>query len=304
MRHYTSLLPQADKADLCAPQMRACPVCKQRCPRAFCVHAGVPFVRCGACASLYQGVEPDWTRIAAIYQDEYHELRGHAGNPAVEAAKTGTTRHYLKKLERLRPPGRRFVEVGCSAGASLAVAAAGGWDVEGVEVSAASAAVARQRPGVRAVHTGKLEDAPLDDGQTDVVMLLDVLEHIDPPEATLAKIHRLLKPGGLVLIVTPDGGGLSTRLMGARWPHLFIEHVIMYSRRGLRRCLEAAGFRIERLGFAWKWVNLDMLVRHATIHRHVVGGAVLRALGRVVPGPLLRVGIPFNIGEFYAIARR
>lgn len=297
----TSLLPE----ELPVPEsLRACPVCKEHQPQPYCVHAGVPFVRCGICASLYQGVEPDWARIATIYQNDYHQLRAHAGNPAIEAAKCATAQHYLRMLERSRPPGRQLVEVGCSAGASLAVAAAAGWDVQGVEVSAASAAVAQQRPGVRAVHTGRLEDAPLDDGQTDVVMLLDVLEHIDPPEETLATIHRLLRPGGLVLIVTPDGGSLSTRLMGARWPHLFVDHVILFSRQGLRRCLEQAGFRVEKVGFAWKWVNLDMLVRHATIHRHVVGGALLRLLGHAMPGPLLRVGIPFNIGEFYAVARR
>jgi SAM-dependent methyltransferase len=298
---WTSLLPEEAYV---SEVSRACPVCKQNLPRAYCVHAGVPFVRCGACASLYQGSAPDWTRIAAIYQDDYHQLRGHADNPAVEIAKTATTHHYLRMLERLHPPGRRLVEVGCSAGAGLAAAAAAGWDVQGVEVSAASAAVARKRPGVGAVHTGRLEDAPLEPGQTDVIALFDVLEHIDPPDETLATICRLLSPGGLVLIVTPDGGSLSTRLMGARWPHLFIEHVIMYSRRGLRGCLQRAGFRVERIGFAWKWVNLDMLVRHATIHRHVVGGTLLRLLGRILPGLLLRMGIPFNIGEFYVMARR
>lgn len=260
-------------------------------------------MRCGACASLYQGAEPNWARIAAIYEDDYHQVRGHADNPAVEMAKTATTQRYLRMLERSGPPGRRLVEVGCSAGAGLATAAAAGWEVEGVELSAASAEMARKRPGVRAVHTGRLEEAPLEPGQTDVITMFDVLEHIDPPEGTLETIHRLLAPRGLVLIVTPDGGSLSTRLMGARWPHLFIEHVIMYSRAGLRRCLERAGFRVERIGFAWKWVNVDMLVRHATIHRHVVGGALLRLLGRMLPGPLLRMGIPFNIGEFYAIAR-
>ncbi len=178
---------------------RRCPVCQTCEPREFCTHAGVPFVRCGACGSLYQAGEPDWARIAQIYQ---------------------------------------------------------------------------------------------------------VLEHIDPPQGALATIHRLLRPGGLVLIVTPDGGSLGARLLKARWPHLFVEHVLLFSRRGLRGCLEMAGFQVERMGFAWKRINLDMLVRHATIHPHVAGSAALRVLGRLLPGPLLRLGIPFNSGEFYVVARR
>jgi hypothetical protein len=148
---------------------RRCPVCQTCEPREFCTHAGVPFVRCGACGSLYQAGEPDWARIAQIYQ---------------------------------------------------------------------------------------------------------VLEH------------------------------LGARLLKARWPHLFVEHVLLFSRRGLRGCLEMAGFQVERMGFAWKRINLDMLVRHATIHPHVAGSAALRVLGRLLPGPLLRLGIPFNSGEFYVVARR
>lgn len=72
----------------------------------------------------------------------------------------------------------------------------------------------------------------------------------------------------------------------------------------MRQVLEDAGFTVESLGFAWKHVNLEMLCAHAAIHRHVLFGSVLRTLGRVTPGPLARVTIPFNIGEFFVIARR
>ena len=286
------------------PVQRACPACKQCQPRDFYTRDGVRYVRCGACATLYHGTEPDWDRIARIYEADYHGQRGHSGDPAVEAGKRATTLAYLRTLERYRPPGRRLVEVGCSAGAGLAAAAEAGWDVQGVELSAQSADIARRRPGVRAVYTGRLEDAPLRDAEADVFAMFDVIEHIDPPDDTLAAVHRLLAPGGLLLLVTPDGGSLSARILKARWPHLFPEHVVLFSRAGLRAALEAAGFHIERIAFAWKRINLDMLVRHAAIHRHVMFGRSLRLLGRVAPGALLRPTFPFNIGEFYVIARR
>jgi SAM-dependent methyltransferase len=284
--------------------MRACPVCKQCQPIEFCIHQGVRMVRCGHCASLYHGDEPDWGRIERIYQEEYHQSRGHSDNAAIEVMKQATATRYLRLLDRCRPPGRRLVEVGCSAGAGLEAAARAGWEVEGVELSAAAAELARRRPGVRAVFAGRLEDAPLAEESVDVITMFDVIEHIDPPGPTLARIHRLLRPGGLLLLVTPDGGSLSARMLRGRWPHLFVEHVVMFSRRGMRQCLEEHGFAVERLAFAWKRINLDMLVRHATIHPHVLGGALLRLGGRILPGPLLRLGIPFNIGEFYALARK
>jgi 2-polyprenyl-3-methyl-5-hydroxy-6-metoxy-1,4-benzoquinol methylase len=283
---------------------RLCPACKGCRPRAAFTRDGVAYVRCGTCATLYQAVEPDWQRIRQIYQADYHKLRGHLGDPALEASKQATASAYLKMLERFRPPGRRLVDVGCSTGAALEAAARGGWAAEGVEVVESAAEIARRRPGVRAVHLRSLEDTPLGDGQVDAFTMFDVIEHVDPPDAMLASVWRRLRPGGLLLIVTPDAGSSSARLMRARWPHAFVEHVVLFSRRGMQIALRAAGFRIERCGFAWKRVNLDMLVRHATLHPHVSFGGVLRLAARVLPPFVLRRMIPFNIGEFYVIARR
>jgi len=283
---------------------RACPACRETCPRPLYSRDGVGFVRGGRCRTIYQAAAPDWARIERIYQDDYHAARGHAGDPAVEATKRATALAYLRLMARYEPPGRGLIEVGCSAGAALAAAASAGWDARGVEVSVPSAELARQRPGVRAVYTGRLEDAPLPDGDVDAFMLLDVIEHMDPPDAALATMFRKLRPGGLALFVTPDGDSISARLMGPRWPHLFIEHVVLYSRGGMRRALARAGFEFVRCGFAWKRVNLDVLVRHATLHPHVTGGALLRLVGKLAPRPLLQAMLPFNIGEFYMLARR
>jgi SAM-dependent methyltransferase len=283
---------------------RACPVCLQSRPRPFCVHKGVAFVRCADCRSLYYATPPDFEKINRIYQEDYQNVRGHSGNDAIEECKRATIRAYLSILERHGPPGRRLVEVGCSAGAGLAEAAETGWQAEGIEISIASAKIARGRSGVVAIHTGTVKDAPIEDDEIDVFALFDVIEHIDPPGETIATLYRRLKPGGLLMLVTPDAGSISARLMRAHWPHLFVEHVVLFSRKGIRRLLKSHGFQVERIGFAWKRINLDMLVRHAAIHRHVAFGRILRLLGRALPRPFLRARFPFNIGEFYVLARR
>jgi SAM-dependent methyltransferase len=287
-----------------ADATRPCPVCKQGTPRRFCVHKESEFVRCGSCGCLYQRVPPDAGYLSEVYRGDYHVRRGHSGDAALEAVKAATTRHYLRILLRSGVSGRRLLEVGCSAGASLAAAAEDGWEAHGVEVSPEAAAVARSRPDVTSVHTGTIADAPFASGSFDAILFFDVIEHIDPPQPALEAVARLLRPGGLVLMVTPDAGSWSLSLMRSRWPHLFIEHVIVYSRKALAATISAAGLHVARIGFAWKEVNLDMLVRHATLHRHIRFGSLVRLLGRLTPARLQRLRFPFNVGEFYILARR
>lgn len=253
---------------------------------------------------MYHAAAPDWSRIDRIYQEGYHVQRGHAGDHAIDAVKQATARAYLRLLRSAGVPGIDLLEIGCSAGAALEAAAGQGWAATGLEVAADAAAVAARRPGVLAVHAKRLDEASLADRSQDVVVMFDVLEHIDPPQPTLDRVFRVLRPGGLLLVVTPDAGSLSARVLRSRWPHLFVEHVLLFSRAGLAGVLTAAGFKIERMGFAWKRVSLGMLVRHAVLHPHVPLGFLLRAAGRILPGVVQRAAFPFNVGEFYMIARR
>jgi len=287
-----------------AVEKRPCPVCRAPRPEFFCTRDGVDFLRCLSCKCLYQAALPDAARLDAIYQSQYHVHRGHAGDSSLESVKQATAKSYLQLIDRHGPPGRRYLEVGCSAGAALAAAAALGWHAEGIELSGDAAEIARARPGVQAVHTGDLLSAVFAPGSIDVITFFDVIEHIDPPHETLRAVHRALAPGGLVLMLTPDACSLSARLMKARWPHLFPEHVIIYSRSALADALRRAGLEVLRIGFAMKRVNLNMLIRHATIHPHIRFGAAVRLLGKIIPRPLQDRAIPFNIGEFYLIARR
>ena len=280
---------------------RASPACGAREPRPWLSHEEVAYVRCRGCGTAYHRDPPPWDRIEHKYQEAYYAQRGHA-DPAIEACKQATAAAYFRRLAHA--PGRRLLEVGCSAGAGLAAAAAAGWQATGVELSTPAAEIARRRPGVRAVHTGRLEDAPLSPASFDAAVMFDVIEHIDPPLAVLRTLHGLLAPAGLLLLVTPEGDSLSARLLGRRWAHLFIEHVVLFSRRGLRTLLSTAGFEVLGSGFAWKRVNLDMLVRHARLHPQVTGGGVLRLLGRMLPAAPQRALLPFNIGEFWMLARR
>jgi SAM-dependent methyltransferase len=287
------------------PPFRACPVCASRRSREHRRAEGKCFLRCRDCQSMYVAEPPDQQELRTLYESaDYSAARGHAGDSTIESAKAATVRAYLRRLDYHAAPGRRYLEVGCSTGAGLTAAAAAGWEPAGIEFSPPAAAIARTRGGVRAVHVGTVLDAPFDAGSFDVVTMFDVIEHIDPPQPTIERVRQLLRPGGLYLLLTPDAGSVSARMLGRRWPHLLSEHVVCFSRRGLRQVLEATGFQVLEEGFAWKRVNLEMLLRHAALHPEVAGSGLLRRISGVLPRSLRRFTMPFNVGEFYAIARR
>ncbi|MBX3027553.1 class I SAM-dependent methyltransferase [bacterium] len=149
------------------------------------------------------------------------------------------------RLLSLLPDGGRLLEIGCACGFLLVAARERGFQVRGVEMSAWASQHARATYGLD-VHTGTLESAALPAGSVDVVVMADVIEHLFDPPATLREIHRILVPGGRLLLLTPDVGSLVARLAGARWWGLLDDHYVYFSRQTLRRMLEQEGFAVER----------------------------------------------------------
>src|SRR5207247_9744045 len=129
-------------------------------------------------------------------------------------------------------------------GASAREAKAAGWDGEGVESSAFAATQARAR-GLHAA-TGRPEELDLPAASFDVITLYDSVEHLTDPVATLRAVRRLLVPGGIVHLVTPNVGGLQARLLHRFWYHYKTgAHLFYFAPRTLRAALEAAGLRYD-----------------------------------------------------------
>ena len=89
-----------------------------------------------------------------------------------------------------------------------------------------------------------LTDAGFTDDFFDAVIMNDTFEHLPDPLGALKEIYRILRPGGVVMLVTQDSRGPAVRLLGARWAQWKPrEHLYYYNRPVLRAMLEAAGFR-------------------------------------------------------------
>lgn len=131
-------------------------------------------------------------------------------------------------------PGMRLLDVGCGRGEMLAAFHSHALDCTGLDLAPSAGSLAPQVPVSLCNVTTDI--FPCQDASFDAVFLKSVIEHMVDPAHLLAECKRVLKPGGLLLVLTPDWGSVL---------HVFFEdatHVHPYMPKGLREALLMHGF--------------------------------------------------------------
>jgi len=151
----------------------------------------------------------------------------------------------LTRAARCYLPYKRkglLLDVGCGFGSFLEAAKSVGWSACGVEVAFAPASIAAR---YHDVFYGYLSDAPYEPDSFDVIRLNNVLEHVASPRALLQEIRRLIRPGGLFFISTPNVTSFTAALKGMKWRYVQGEsHIYLFDLRTMERLLENAEFKV------------------------------------------------------------
>lgn len=111
--------------------------------------------------------------------------------------------HWLKVLLKYRLPPAKMLELGCAHGSFVALLRQAGYDASGVEMSPWVVEFGQKTFGVP-ISVGPIKALEISFGSLDVIVLMDVLEHLPDPAATMAYCLQLLKPDGLLLLQTPQ----------------------------------------------------------------------------------------------------
>lgn len=147
----------------------------------------------------------------------------------------------IAEFDRHVGAGTRLLDVGCSTGQLLDYAKARGATTWGVDFSAACREV-NERKGHR--FATALDEVAAE--RFDVVSAFDVIEHSYDLTGFLAALASVLRPGGMLLVLTGDIGSPSARFCRNRWWYLrYPEHIVFPSRRYLER--RPPGLRLERV---------------------------------------------------------
>jgi cation diffusion facilitator CzcD-associated flavoprotein CzcO/SAM-dependent methyltransferase len=207
--------------------------------------------RCRDCGNVYMNPRPDVAEFSRIYPSSYHSLAFSEENFSfVHKVRSRLEANRLLRYCEGVPPDARILDVGCGDGFHLRLLRDYGestWTVEGVDVDSRAVAMAT-RDGLR-IHEGSIEDLDLPRDHYDVVYTIQTVEHVADPYGMMTAIHRVLKPGGRLVVVTDntesiDFGWFKKGYWGG---YHFPRHWNLFHRSSLARLATRAGYETEKI---------------------------------------------------------
>lgn len=227
-----------------------CPLCGASSFRPRHWIRGYTIVDCTRCGLTHVNPQPTDRTLARFYETVFHtpdwyqrfpHLRDFdyfgeaAGDVAGHASYVELIRHHIARGS--------WLDVGCGHGRLAAEAKAAGYDAFGLDPNPLATRAARERLGADRVFPSSVETAGFPTGRFTIVSLVGTIEHVKRPLETLREIHRILAPGGLILVQTPNLASLQYRRQGTAWEQFTPPgHLVYFTPRTLRGILHGARF--------------------------------------------------------------
>jgi SAM-dependent methyltransferase len=232
----------------------ACPLCESDRRRfAFRLHDPYRVARCMKCGFHY--LYP--RLIESAMQEAYRESSYYEGGAcgyadtsytAQEFALRATFKRLLHNLAKRGLTGGDLLEIGCGYGYLLDEARSFFGRHVGTDFSPEGAQIARATGAE--VFVGGIEQVP-SQAKFNCVIGTQLIEHVYAPLSFVKRLARHTKPGGHIILATPDIGGVLRKVMGRRWPSFKVpEHVLYFDYGTLSSLMRRAGLSdVRRLPY-------------------------------------------------------
>ena len=264
-----------------------CPLCGDNRHSQVAVRAdGLHIVRCQQCRLGFVNPRPTADAIAAMYRQGYYGGRpgkpiGYSYyRPSATAIRASPPYTWAFLADAGALEGARTLDVGCAFGHMVYWMQKSGARATGVDLSPGPVSWGRSKLGLD-LRNCTLEELQEPDGSFDLITMVDLIEHLTDLRGFVSRLSSLLKPGGSVLIRTPNFG--SFQIQGHR--HTFLrfslEHLLYFEADTLDKLMGRHGLRPAQptRGLLMTPLDADEYLRY---HQRGQGG-VRRAI-RWLPG--------------------
>lgn len=276
----------------CAVTYNACPICASTAePWRLIDEYG--FSRCTQCRYVFVNPRPERETIAQYYRDfggvvespvtleEELERERVCPNSTLDAAR-------MIAVAQQVGGGRRgyALDVGCGFGFFAKEATNAGFDVDALEIAPDERASAERLLG-RAPLNVTFEEFGENGKRYSLIIVSQVLEHVVDVNEWVAKMHRLLAPGGVVAIAVPNFGGAIRRVLATRDPYITPPwHLNYFAPRNLELLLESHDLVVRRTDTVSRLTPGAIQRRTEALPRAVQ--SVVRSAGGAVEATVLR----------------
>jgi 2-polyprenyl-3-methyl-5-hydroxy-6-metoxy-1,4-benzoquinol methylase len=216
-------------------------------------------VKCKNCHLIYMNPIEKVSKT-----NEYYSRAKNNHAPTIRESYLKTAKSQLRLIQKYSS-GTSLLDVGCAQGFFLFNASKAGYITKGIEISQDAAEYARREFDLD-VEAKPFEELRLPENRFDVVTLWQVLEHVPYPLMILNEVHRILKPGGLLVVSTPNIEGIPAKVLRKRWWDIKRLHINQFTIKTLSDILRNAGFRnissVSYRGFVSLSILLTMMLKY------------------------------------------
>lgn len=218
-------------------------------------------VTCKTCSFVFSNQRPTQEELDKVY-----------GGYSRDICRTETTLRKMEEaatsLKQISTAGR-VIDIGCGDGEFLSFFKKMGCSVFGTEYDPRTEEICRNK-GVTMLRGGVMPslDECMPPEKFDLVIFTEVIEHINNPLEVIGNISRLLKPGGVLYITTPNFASLERRVLGPQWGMIaYPEHISFYSPKTMDTVLKKCGY--EKLSLRTENISVFRIIQF--LNRRKIG---------------------------------
>ena len=225
------------------------------------------FRRCPKCGLVFRDKFPMPDELNDIYREAYETDKINGGDTNQESGQFASQKYAEFVCSALRQKSGNVLDYGSGSGELVELLQKQGVVANGLEFSSDARKFCEDTRGITLYH----DLTECENEHYDIVTMIEVIEHLTYIKGALDEIYQVLKPGGKLIITTPNRTGLRARWEKGEWKEARKKfHLFLFDFFSLKCCLERSGYKdirlirfspVQRPGlFSWAYARVSQLV--------------------------------------------